>query len=324
MKHSFFFWVTLVVAGTLSAEGTDPVISFEGPRIVGADVGLAWGPTKLILGSGYENIDVGRSWATGDPRPASDPTDSPFIANEIAKLKQTWALGEADLWVVVGVLGQGDLGLGDRSDAFVADRRGGAFGFFQTGVTRDRRTANAHQVRSGTFAEAFVEAGPALLSVRGTDYFKASVATSALVPLWDLEGGRQTWSGVLGLRANAQYIDGASVPLLLLEPTEVRGYHRLLDTKFRSVATSELRVGLPSLWGDADLIPVVLAFAEGGWYQGYANAPASASGRSGWLASVGAGVGMTVFGLTTPTLTVALPLVEESALWWKVNFNVRF
>lgn len=325
MKRSLPWALTLVLAAPLMGEATasDPVFGFEGPRIAGADLSLAWGDTKLIFGGGWEGIDVGRQWATGDPRPATDPTEGSFIANGAVKLKQTWVFEELDLWTSVGVLGQGDLGLGPPEASFVADKKGGTFGFVQTGLTRNRMKVNSHQVRSGTFVEALVEVGPALLSVRATDYLKLSVATSALFPLWDLEGPRQSWSGVLGFRANAQWIGGASVPLFLLEPTEVRGYQRLLDTQFRSVATTELRLGLPSLWGDADLVPMVFTFGEGGWYQGYSNAPASAS-RSGWLSSIGAGVGMTVFGATTPTLSLALPLSEESTLWWKFHFNLRF
>ncbi len=114
-----------------------------------------------------------------------------------------------------------------------------------------------------------------------------------------------------------------NVPIPLLEPTEVRGYHRLLDTKFRSVATSELRVGLPSLWGAHDLVPVVFAFTEGGWYAGYDQA-STASGRNGWLLSSGAGLGLSLFGFATPTLTVALPWIEESQAWWKINFDLVF
>jgi hypothetical protein len=39
---------------------------------------------------------------------------------------------------------------------------------------------------------------------------------------------------------------------------------------------------------------------------------------------VGAGFGLTVFGYVTPTLTVALPLTNESGLWWAANFDLRF
>lgn len=159
--------------------------------------------------------------------------------------------------------------------------------------------------------------------MHGTGYLRASATSTLLVPLWDLEGVNHLFSGVLALRANARWLDGAAVPVLLLEPTEVRGYHALYDTRFRSVATGEIRVGLPSLWGVSDLVPVVLGFTEGGWYAGYADS-ATAGTRSGWLASVGGGLGLSLWNALTPTLSVALPLVGESAPWWTLNANLRF
>lgn len=320
-----FFLILLLGSVASFASAQAPEISFEGPRILGADVGLTWGSTKLFLGAGWETLDVGRDLTSGSPRGASSPSVPLTFPDGLVKVRQSWIFEEFVFWTGPGLLFHGDLGLGGPTSGRLVDRRGGSFAFFQTGVTRDRRSVNSHGVVSGTFFEAFVEASPQALSSRSTDYTKVSFATSGFWPLWDLEGDRQLFSGTLALRGNAQWIDGASVPLLLLEPTEVRGYHRLLDTRFRSVATAELRLGLPSLWGPADLVPVVLLFGEGGWYSGYANAPQPVADKSGWLSSMGAGVGVAVFGSASPTLTVALPLSDgEASLWWKFNFTLRF
>lgn len=312
-------------AWSLGAQEAESEWGFEGPRIIGADFSWTRGSLKVVAGGGWQQVDVGRDWSTGLLRPVNKPKESPFVANGSVSVRQTWSLDEADLWVGAGVLGHGDLGAGAGVPAFVADRNGGVLGFVRAGVTRNRKTVNAHQVPQGTSVELKGEAGPSFLSVRGTDYHRLDLAASWFVPVWDLEGPAQLFSGVAGFRANARWIGGASVPLLLLESTEIRGYHRLFDSQFRSVATGELRIGLPSLVGPADLVPVLFGFAEGGWYRGYSNVAAPVSGTEGWLASAGAGFGMTVLGLTTPTLTVAVPLVDrEPELWWTIDFDLRF
>lgn len=298
--------------------------NFEGPRIFGSDFSLSSGPLTWYFGGGFETVDLGREAKTGLPLGASQPSVGEWVANGMTEVRYTYDAGELLLWVGAGVLAHGDLGMGSPAVSYSLDHKGGVLGFGRLGLTRNRLVTNDHRLKTGSFANFVLETGPKVLSVRGTDYWKAALATSWFVPLWDLEGAQQTSWGELGFRANAQWIDGTAVPILLLEEREVRGYYRILDTKFRSVATAEFRTGLPSLWGPANLVPVLLAFVEGGWYYGYSDAPASVSGRSGWLASTGAGLGLNVFGFTTLTLTAAVPLLEDSGFWWKFNFNVRF
>lgn len=310
-----------LAAGSLGAvEVGGPEFSFEGPRIVGADLGLSWDSLKLTAGAGYENWEFGRD-AAGVPKARRSDW---WIADGTLRLQQTWKVAETDLWTAVGTTAFSSLGAEPQA-SLTGDLAGSVFGFFQTGVTWNRFIRGPHGVREGTAIQAFVEAGPALASSSGSDYYKVSFRSAALVPLWNLEAPAHLFSGSLGFRANAQWTDGTEVPFLLLEPTEVRGYHQMLDTRFRSVATAEWRVGLPSLWNDHDLVPMVFAFTEGGYYAGYANAPAAVSGRNGWLASAGTGFGLSVMGLTTVNATVALPLADtESDLWWTANFNLRF
>jgi len=323
----------LVVTLGLGAQGTPagPRLSIEGARLFGGDLGLTWGDWKAFGGAGWETLDLGRDLATGAPvdlRPGVDRT-KPFHEETYRNLggfvRYRWSLAEAELWAGAGALGWENFGVGDPAPGRFSDRTGGLFAYGRLGATRDRQTVNDRGVKTGTFAEALVEAGPSAASVRRTDYAKVSWVSSALVPLWDLPGPSHRFSGVLGLRGDAQWIDGQNVPVPLLEPTEVRGTYRTFDTKVRSVATAELRVKGPSLWGAHDLVPVAFGFVEGGWWAGYADAPAAQAGRSGWLAGTGVGVGLDVGGLTTPTLTLGLPLAGgDSGLWSKLSFNLRF
>jgi hypothetical protein len=305
-------------------------IGVAGVRLFGGDLALTYGDWTLTGGAGWETLSVGRGWASGaviQPQSTSDkaPFNDWLFRNAGGEVRHSWLFPEAKVWVAAGALGYENFGLGPASAGQFPDQDGGLYAFGRAGVTKDDRTVNDHGVVTGVFAEAFGEYGPAWLAVRGTDYLKLSAQSSALVPLWDLPGPNHLFSGVLGFRADAQWIDGAKVPLPLLEPTEVRGYYRTLDTRLRSVATAELRVKGPSLWGPHDFVPVVFAFGEGGWYAGYADAPAADAGRTGWLAGIGLGLGLDVLGLTTPTLTFGLPLADgDSGLWMKINFNLRF
>jgi len=327
MHRILITFLVLITTLTLGAETPTPRFSVEGVRLLGGDVGVSLDGWKLAAGAGYESPDFDRDRFSGDPLPTPGAAKDygRLLINGDLKLSYTWKFPEADLWAGVGVLGHGNLGTGAAAAGLFPDLDGNTFGFTMVGATRDRRHVNDHGVISGTLVEASAEWGPPVLSVRSTDYRKLSFASSSLTPLWDLPGPGHLFSGTLGFRLNAQWIDGPVVPVPLLEPTEVRGYYRTLDTKFRSVATTELRLGLPSLWGAHDVVPVIFAFTEGGWYLGYADASAATSDRSGWLASSGLGLGLSIWGLTTLTFTAGLPWADgETALWWRANFNLRF
>ena len=331
MKRWTLIFLLLSAASVWSEAERVPDFRFEGPRWnwgvvpTGGDVSLTWNSTKWFLGAGYEAFGFGRDAITGQPLEHSAPLETFSFFDASTFVRHSWPWENRSLWVVAGAIGYTNPWGAAAPTTRFPDREGGAFGLAQVGITQDLRHANGHGTLSGTFWEVSAWGGPGFLSTGGTDFYRLAVTSAAFFPLWDLEGPRQLFSGVLSLRANAQWIDGIAPPLVLQELTEVRGYHRKLDTRLRSVVTSELRVRLPTIWGVHDLVPVLLFFTEGGWYQGYSNASSTESSRSGWLSSAGAGLGLSVFGAATPTLTVALPLSDgEFDLWWKINFSLRF
>jgi len=322
------FVLVLVGLGTLlpglGAQELEP--SIEGIRIYGGDLGLTWGPWKLVAGGGWEELDRGRDPDTGAILKATsedpEPVETQPFPNAAATFGFIHKTAPVQTWVLVGAWGHGDFGTGHSSGAF-PDLDGNAFGFFRSGATYDGRREALRGVSEGAAAEAYAEWGPRWMAVQATDYVKFNLSTSLRIPLWILAAPDPLFAGTLALRANAGWIEGDQVPLPLLEGTEVRGYHQLFDTKFRSVASSELRVSLPSLWGDHDLVPVVLAFAEGGWYWGYSDTPDGAD-EAGWLASVGVGAGIGIFGVVTPTVQLVMPLISEHDLKVHFSFNLRF
>ena len=333
MKSLFFAALTLLSTWSLVAQTPDPnkvKVSVEGLRHdfyvvpTGADIGFTMGPWKLVVGGGYEHLDFGRDAATGDPLISdTTPSNKQLFINGGAKLRYTWVFDEADLWLGGGATGYGNLGLGPRSAGAFADLDGNTFGFLEAGATRDRRQYNPHGLESGTFAEATVQWSPPALASRGTDYQQFSLKTAVFFPLWDWEGPAQVFSGLVAFRADVQWTDGKAVPFPLLLPTEVRGYYRLYDARLLSVATGELRVRLPSLSGAHDLVPVGFGFVDAGQYLGYADST-TANDRSGLLAGAGVGGGLEFYGVATPTLTLGMPLISGTGLWWTLDFNLRF
>jgi len=324
----------LVILGTVSGQSapsespTNGKLDLEGVRSnwavvsTGADLGYSVGGWHFSVGGGYEALDFNRVQGTGDPADGA-PVKWTY-PNGTLGVKYTWSLAEADLWAGAGATGYGDFGLGTQASGEFQDWNGNLFALVKAGVTRDRREYNAHNLESGTFAEASAVWSPAALSVRGTDFYRLNLRTAAFVPLWDLEAPAQLFSALMAFRANLQWTDGTSVPLPLLTATEVRGYSHLYDAKFLGVGTAELRGRLWSWVGVHDLVPVGFFFVDAGRYAGYADA-ATASDRSGWLAGAGMGGGLEMFGAATPTLTLGLPLVNgDTSLYWALDFNLRF
>ncbi|HUX36448.1 MAG TPA: hypothetical protein VMV44_00980, partial [Rectinemataceae bacterium] len=159
------------------------------------------------------------------------------------------------------------------------------------------------------------EWGPSFLSAQNTDFARVGLRGIEYVPVFDLGGDRNLLSGYLVFAASAKYADGANVPLFVLENTDVRGYQIGLDSKLRASATVEGRLNLPSVYGASDILPVLFAFADFGWYQGFADLRAASSwtGASGPLASIGGGLGVGVFGFATPYVAIAFPLLSQDS-----------
>ena len=292
----------------------------------GADIAIDADPWKLVLGAGLDQPHFGREDSTGDLRPDTDPYTTPLLASGQIALLRTWHPEWADAWLGPQVVGY--QALGTAPSAF-ADWTGNVYWALEGGLKRDRRVWNDHGLVSGYWAQATGEWSPTLLSLKGTDFYQLKVQSSWYVPLWDLPGENQLFSGVLALRADAQYTDGSQVPLVKLDPTEVRGYNQNFDAKALTAGSVELRMRLPSWYNSHDIVPVGFGFFDAGTYSGFADAAGSVN-KSGLLAGAGIGGGLELFGKATPSLTLAWPLIGVSGLpflqtlWWDLSFQLAF
>jgi hypothetical protein len=317
-----------------AATAQGPQLSLEGVSHIwyvvptGATVALASDPWKLVLGAGIDQPNFGRNRSTGDLRPETDPYIKPLVPMGQVALLYTASNDWVDTWI--GPAAVGYEAWNGASDAF-PDWTGNAYWALKAGMKRERLTFNAHGLESGYSATASAEWSPYLLSLKGTDYYQAGVRTSWFVPLWDLPGDVQLFSGLLALRADAQYTGGSHVPIVKLDPTEIRGYYNSFDARALTVGSAELRMRLPALgtwipglWKGNEIVPVGFGFLDAGTYSGFADS-VDDSGKSGTLASVGIGGGLEIAQLATPSLTLAVPLIGvKKALWWDAEFNLAF
>lgn len=272
-------------------------------------------------GAGYESFSIYRDENSRDPIFSKD---SP-------------AIEKPDAQVEIG-LRQGLLPLNDRRDHLVgfaylngrvskyygspipggtsfSDRYDEAMGSLLGGLQLDDSAVSPNGVMDGHNLLFEAEWGPSFLSAQGTDFWRAGLSGIEYLPLFDLGGDRNLLSAYLVAVASLKYADGADVPLFVLEPAEVRGYQIGLDSKLRASATLEGRLNLPSVWGASDILPVLFAFVDAGWYQDFADLlPGSTwGGAGGPLASVGGGLAVSVFGFAQPYLSIAFPLLSRDS-----------
>lgn len=304
----------------VSAESQEPQFSFEGLRLFGADFAETWQGWKLGWGAGYQEFDLGHDPDTGARRTAdTEGSNSPYEAQwipdatvQIAKLAR-WA--DWDLWLGLTGQGYGDFGTGSAASGLYPDWNGNSYGYVQMGVRNAHSTRGPHGIPLGTSIQATAEWAPSWASVRGTDYSKVRLQSGAELPLWNWDSDRHLFSGTMAFRANATWINGNRVPVKLLEATEVRGYYSLYDARFLTVGSAELRIDLPSLLDEGDIVPEVVTFADVGW----------GSDGVGPLAGVGAGFGARFWGFATPTLQLGVPLIGRNpSIWWKLFFDHDF
>jgi hypothetical protein len=182
-----------------------------------------------------------------------------------------------------------------------------------------------HKTRSGISAELSVEWGPPLpinLVIGSSDYLRVNATARGFLPLLALEPGRNLVSLYLCDFLSLDWAFGRSVPLIIrqtfggLDPrTGLGGALRgvdsgAFDTPLKAVNNLELRATFPAL-GLPDLVPGLLLFWDAGAY-GQAGEPVP-DPLAGVLTSVGAGVFLDFFDLTSLTLYVQWRLTGVNA-----------
>ncbi len=292
------------------------------------------------VGVGYENFGISRDEATGDPRGLGIDGSSIDMVNGQMELgfRQGLVSLEATrdiLSVFASVHARAANNFGALQTSGFTDRNRELMGSVIAGLKFANDAKNDHGLRSGFNACVEGEWGPSVLSAQGTDFFRFKAEWLQYLPLFDLPGKKNLLSSYLVLRANAKYIDGSSVPLFMLEGTDVRAYPLKLDTKSRASGTAEIRLDLPSFLGASDIFPILFAFADIGWYSGFNDLPAASAWRdsSGPLGSVGGGFAIDIFGFARPVISIGyafidqdsqgIPIVGAKAFWWDIGFDLH-
>ncbi len=292
------------------------------------------------VGLGYENFSISRDEATGDLRGLGIDGSSINMVNGQVELgfRQGLVPLEAKrdiLSVFASVHARAANNFGALLTSSFTDRNRELMGSILAGLKLANDTKNDHGLRSGFNACIEGEWGPPLLSVQGTDFVRLKAEWLQYLPLFDMPGERNLLSSYLVLRASAKYIDGATVPLFMLEGTDVRAYPIKLDTKLRASGTAELRLDLPSFLGACDIFPILFAFVDVGWYSGFNNLPAASAwhASSGPLGSVGGGFAIDIFGFARPVISVGyafldqdsqdIPIIGAKAFWWDIGFDLH-
>jgi hypothetical protein len=195
-----------------------------------------------------------------------------------------------------------------------------------------------HKTSHGVSGEVSAEWGPAFFFntlFGSSDYLRFNVTARAFLPILDAAPERRAnlFSVYLCDFLSADYVLGKSVPLNIrqtfggLDPrtglgNALRGADAgSLDVNLKLVNNFEARANMPALWFE-DLVPGVLVYWDAGWYD-QVGEPIAAPGN-GFVTSVGAGVFLDVFDLTSLTGYLNYRLTGVNADGSRLTFSFDF
>jgi len=338
----------------------DLELSFEGPRIYGPGIpagldlsltyhGLALSEAAdtlvyLKFGGGYEDSLLARDPLTGDPGPVIE-FDTPNFQWDLAFIQGLARRDDGDNLIEAFAYyrGRWDIhpneGVCDDTFSDVC----GLFGTsFMAGLSYDTSALVDHRYKTGAYAEATAEWGPAFLNA-DTDFWRVSAQASGYLPVLDLpREGEPLLGAYLAGFAGIDFADGGSVPIYVNQSFGgrelrdslgdcVRGYgSNAYDASFKAVANVELRLVGPAL-GRASALPFLFGFFDAGYYSGF-SAAASMYDASGFIASAGGGAALGLFDYAHVGVELGTRLVEDDIgytydydrFFWSVMLFLHF
>ncbi len=343
--------------GAQESESSDWRLGFAGVRMLngiiptGADFTLSYagldfglgGDTLLFFkaGGGYQDKLIMRD-ALGQPFYSEDKYNSPNFQWEAALLQGLALRGDGDNLVELFGFYRGrfDLYQNDAPIALFEDAEGLFGSSFMAGISYDSVVTNRHKAKNGFYAELAGEWGPGFLNAR-SDFWRLSAQARSFLTLVDLprEGGN-LFNMYGALFGGVDYAGGQSVPIYVNQSfggrnlrdslgESVRGYERnSYDSALKAVANAELRLVGPALGIEA-IVPVLYAFADGGYYRGFTEA-ASYGDEAGFLASAGGGLAFDLFGFAQLGAFAGLKLIEDElyarpdGFFWSISIFLHF
>ncbi len=317
--------------------GADFTLSYDG-----LDFGLG-GDSVLFFkaGGGYQDKVIMRD-ALGQPSYNEDKYNSPNFQWEAA-LFQGLSLREdgKNLVELFGYYrGRYDLYQNEDPIALFEDAEGLFGTSFMAGLSYNSVVTNRHRAKSGVYAEFAGEWGPGFLNAK-SDFWRLSAQARSFLPLVDIphEGGN-LFNMYGALFGGLDYAGGSSVPIYVNQSfggrdlrdslgESVRGYERnSYDSSFKAVANAELRLVGPALGLEA-IVPLLYAFADGGYYRGFTEAAGYAD-EEGFLASAGGGLAFDLFGFAQLGAYAGVKLIEDAlyarpdAFFWSISIFLHF
>lgn len=290
------------------------------------------------IGASYDTFGYFRTPADGPYErdlPGYD-AESPFFSRATACF--TLGIDQGLLWnaramhnllqvfLAAGLRYERNLKDGGRRQILFDSRLPGRDESLQSSVTVGLELDNLgadhpHRLLSGMKAEASVEWGPAFLgnqAVGRSDFVRLNATASFFLPLFDVAPGApaNVLSAYLGAFAAVDCALGESIPLSVRQtfggrsPRKGLGYavrgleDCRFDTPLKVVANLEMRAHLPAL-GLLDLIPGILVFFDGGYYD-YLDFP-----EAGLVFSTGTGLYLSLFDMLSITVYTRLLLNER-------------
>jgi hypothetical protein len=317
--------------------GADLTLSYAG-----LDFGLK-GDTVLFFkaGGGYQDKMIMRD-ALGRPVYNEDKYNSPNFQWEAALLQGLAPRDDGDNLVELFGFYRGrfDLYQNDAPIALFEDAEGLFGTSLMAGISYDSVSTNRHRAKSGLYAELAGEWGPAFANAK-SDFWRLSAQARSFLTLVDIprEGGN-LFNMYGALFGGVDYAGGSSVPIYVNQSfggrdlrdslgESVRGYERdSYDASLKAVANAELRFVGPALGLEA-IVPLLYAFADGGYYRGFSEAAGYAD-EAGFLASAGGGLAVDLFGFAQLGAYAGVKLIEDElyarpdAFFWSISIFLHF
>jgi hypothetical protein len=358
--------VLFLPCGLLSAGDAPLIVNFS-IRNLGADVGLGWcGLTQdpnldtvfwLIAGGGYE-------WPAYFRTPVNELYSGGGGFNPSIDPYYTKVNGRLDLGIAQGILSNErlksslleafvfykmrlDYSLDDplKNELILASGRVDAAGIFPNSLLfglsyADLDKTDPHQTRRGLYAEASVEWGPEFLFntfFGSADFVRLDFSAKGFLPLFNIDPQAELnllsgyigaffavdWSAGDDIPINIQQTFGGRSPRLGLGYA-VRGYENArFDAPLKAVLNLELRLNGPQFTLIDVFTPGLAVFLDAGYYN-YLYYQ-----ESGFLCSMGAGIFLNFWKLTSFSLYTVLDLTKPRAdgMYWVpllFSFNAHF
>jgi hypothetical protein len=313
----------------------------DSPVVLGGSVGAAFGSTPYLRRVDGVPFDGGQ--LDGQ---ATETSVTSTYAGWNADLSQALirnSRNESIVSVFFGYWGRIDNRFDEDAESTLfsavpppEDYRGQLLNSVRTGVEIGHvRSLDNSPLLEGADTTVTFEWAPGWLGNRligAAEFVRFSAEARGFLPF--LDGGGQHGHRAVGIYGGAHvigdYTAGSAVPILVRSSFggrsirsglagTVRGYESgRFDSVAKAATGAELRIVGPSLTG-VRLTPGLVVYGDAGYYYGYAGATPASEDDSGWIASTGAGVSVSLLDAVTLVFYSNYVLADELLTGGRLN-----